>query len=123
MTSIEFKEKFPQSAFTLDSFLLLIKNSLGILSTYQCTKDAISLNKICCVNKISGASPILTNQVALILNGTTGQSLGVSSTITYFDVNSNAVTLQTNAELKDLVYSRTMTTTDGTMNVAIFDLF
>lgn len=115
MTDREFSKIAPASNFTLESFLIMLKNSTSIGVRYQCTKMAISLNKII---PIVGGYTLATNQVGLVLSSqsaTSGNSI-------WTDVNgvNNFITFQGN--LNDLTFQGAFTMT-GFSNVAIFDLY
>lgn len=123
MKSCEFKGMFPQSRFSLDSFLLLLKNSTSIGTQYSCTKETISLNSIKTVNRFATPLTLQNNQVFLVIFGSTGLNLGAPSGVIYFDLNGNSDTINPYCALEDFVGTKSMSSANGYFTVAIFDLF
>ena len=123
MTNQEFREIAPNSNFTLDSFLNLLKNSAVIGANFQCTKETISLNKIVQVTMATSLS-ITASQVFLIIQSITGVSVTVPGNLLINSLGDVAVTTTGFNGYNDLVgMRRVITAGGGICIVAVFDLF
>lgn len=115
MTDREFSKIAPSSNFTLDSFLSLLKASNDIGIKYQCTKDAIALNRI--VSYGPSFYSLGAGQVGLVLSSQTA----MTSTV-WTDPNGIGYTITLQGDVNDLVFINTGTIS-GFAIVAIFQLY